>query len=62
MIDDERVDDTEGSSGQFTLRGTIPEQNGKSATVIVKIHAGVFQHKYVLDIDGTEYPMTKLTS
>lgn len=59
IIDNTRVDTTQGGTGEFTLRGELPGKNDNPVMVIVKIHARTFKYEYTLEIDGTEHPMTK---
>lgn len=60
FINGERVDETEGTHGKFTLRGRLPAAaTGEAKQVIVQIDQGVLSTDYVLEVDGEKHPMTK---
>lgn len=60
FINNERVDETEATHGEFTLRGKLPEPAGGAAKqVTVRIDQGLVSTDYVLDVDGETYEMTK---
>ncbi|PKN77818.1 MAG: hypothetical protein CVU48_10280 [Candidatus Cloacimonetes bacterium HGW-Cloacimonetes-1] len=59
IINDQRADRLSGISGNFILRGLLKTSESER-TVLVFIHQGLFGTKYKLEIDGQEYPLTKV--
>lgn len=60
FIDSERVDETEGTHGTFTLRGRLSAAEGNDARqVIVRIEQGLTSTGYILEVDGRESEMKK---
>lgn len=60
FINSDRVDETEGTHGTFTLRGRLPAvAGGEEKQVIVRIDQKLTSTDYVLEVDGKTHPMTK---
>ncbi|HXH56783.1 hypothetical protein [Iamia sp.] len=59
FINGERMDETEGLHGIFTLRGRVPaDGGGDSTSVIVRIDQKVTSTGYVLEVAGEQHEMT----
>lgn len=59
FIDSERVDETEATHGEFTLRGKLPEAGGNAKQVTVRIDQKLTSTDYVLEVDGETHEMTR---
>lgn len=60
FINSDRVDETEGTHGTFTLRGRLPAgAGGEEKQAIVRIDQKLTSTDYVLEVDGKTHQMAK---
>lgn len=60
FIDSERVDETEGTHGTFTLRGKLPAaaEGNDAKQVVVRVEQRLTSTGYTLEVDGQDLVMT----
>jgi len=59
VVDNQRVDQIQGSLGRFVLRGQLVREGSAAKTVQVRIKQGLLGTKYTLDVEGVECPLRK---